>query len=126
MKFNFSGNCVDVKIIFKIIFLVFCFARFGFVPNGARVYYTRRSQPPFLIPMFEKYYDATHDLDFLRKSIDRLEEEYDFWMKNRTVDVDIGGTTYTLNGYAVDMQMPRYTLCILLMWIYNIFVFIQK
>ena len=40
--------------------------RFGFVPNGGRVYYERRSQPPFLIPMVKLYLDATNDMDFLR------------------------------------------------------------
>ena len=40
--------------------------KFGFVPNGGRVYYERRSQPPFLILMFKLYMDATNDTDFLR------------------------------------------------------------
>ena len=40
--------------------------RFGFVPNGGRVYFERRPQPPFLIPMVKLYLDATNDMDFIR------------------------------------------------------------
>ncbi|KAK2846674.1 hypothetical protein Q5P01_009673 [Channa striata] len=40
--------------------------RYGFVPNGGRVYYERRSQPPFLTLMVESYYQATKDEEFLR------------------------------------------------------------
>lgn len=29
--------------------------RFGFVPNGGRIYYLSRSQPPLLIPMVSTY-----------------------------------------------------------------------
>lgn len=38
---------------------------YGMVPNGGRVYYTRRSQPPYLIPMVKLYFDHTNDLEFL-------------------------------------------------------------
>jgi alpha,alpha-trehalase len=41
-------------------------SRYGFIPNGARVYYERRSQPPFLSLMVESYYQTTNDTDFLR------------------------------------------------------------
>ncbi|KAM8904681.1 trehalase isoform 2-T2 [Spinachia spinachia] len=40
--------------------------RYGFVPNGGRIYYERRSQPPFLTLMVESYYQATKDREFLR------------------------------------------------------------
>lgn len=40
--------------------------RYGFVPNGGRIYYERRSQPPFLTLMVESYYRATKDKEFLR------------------------------------------------------------
>ena len=33
--------------------------KYGFVPNGGRIYYTRRSQPPFLSLMVNEYYQAT-------------------------------------------------------------------
>lgn len=36
------------------------------VPNGGRIYYTRRSQPPYLIPMFKLYMDRFDDHTFLK------------------------------------------------------------
>lgn len=49
-------------------FMAFFFAscRYGFIPNGGRVYYERRSQPPFLTLMVESYFKATNDTEFLR------------------------------------------------------------
>ena len=41
--------------------------RYGFVPNGGRIYYTRRSQPPFLTLMMHSYYTTTHDVEFLKQ-----------------------------------------------------------
>ncbi|PAV62617.1 hypothetical protein WR25_10414 [Diploscapter pachys] len=37
----------------------------GFVPNGGRVYYLTRSQPPLLIPMVYDYFLGTGDLEFV-------------------------------------------------------------
>lgn len=45
----------------------------GFIPNGSRVYYLRRSQPPFFIPMVYEYYMATEDDEFLRSIMDTME-----------------------------------------------------
>uniref|UniRef100_A0A3B4E1F5 Trehalase n=1 Tax=Pygocentrus nattereri TaxID=42514 RepID=A0A3B4E1F5_PYGNA len=57
--------------------------RYGFVPNGGRVYYERRSQPPFLCLMVESFYEATKDLEFIRQALPTLEKEYSFWMENQ-------------------------------------------
>lgn len=38
---------------------------YGFVPNGGRIYYTRRSQPPFLALMVDEYYKATGKINVL-------------------------------------------------------------
>ncbi len=32
--------------------------KIGFIPNGNRVYYVRRSQPPLFIPMVNEYYEV--------------------------------------------------------------------
>lgn len=39
---------------------------YGHVPNGARVYYLQRSQPPLLTLMMERYVTHTNDTAFLR------------------------------------------------------------
>lgn len=61
--------------------------RFGCVPNGGRVYYSGRSQPPLMIPMFKEYLDATGDLKFIRDNLAVLEREFQYWMTNHTVEV---------------------------------------
>ncbi|XP_030264648.1 trehalase [Sparus aurata] len=81
--------------------------RYGFVPNGGRIYYERRSQPPFLTLMVESYYQATKDKDFLRSALPGLEQEYRFWMQNRSVAVRLNETLHVLNRYDVQVGLPR-------------------
>lgn len=44
--------------------------RFGFMPNGNRVYYLNRSQPPLLILMVFNYFQATKDFNFIMNNIE--------------------------------------------------------
>ena len=39
--------------------LLFLVKKYGFIPNGGRIYYTERSQPPFITLMTEEYIKAT-------------------------------------------------------------------
>ncbi|KYN44386.1 Trehalase [Trachymyrmex septentrionalis] len=80
--------------------------RYGFIPNGGRVYYLSRSQPPLLIPMVAKYYDYTKDRKFLKKNIAILEREFEYW-QNKTVDVRKNGKTYKMAHYVVNSRGPR-------------------
>lgn len=41
----------------------------GFMPNGGRVYYLNRSQPPMLSLMVLSYYKSTNDFDYVKKVI---------------------------------------------------------
>ena len=61
--------------------------RFGFIPNGGRIYYSMRSQPPLITPMVKTYVDHTHDIDFAIASVEILAREFDFWLTNHTVTV---------------------------------------
>ncbi|KAK7883019.1 hypothetical protein WMY93_029193 [Mugilogobius chulae] len=81
--------------------------RYGFVPNGGRIYYERRSQPPFLTLMVESYYQATEDKEFLRAALPKLDQEYSFWMQNRSVLVSANGSKHRLNRFDVQVAMPR-------------------
>ncbi|CAM9549185.1 unnamed protein product, partial [Choristocarpus tenellus] len=54
--------------------------QFGFVPNGGRLYYTERSQPPLLSDMVCDVYTACPDITFLSRALPTLELEYAFWM----------------------------------------------
>lgn len=59
--------------------------RFGYIPNGGRVYYTGRSQPPFLTSMVKAYVDFKKDYSFALEALDTLEHEFEYWMNNHTV-----------------------------------------
>lgn len=85
----------------------FMIQRFGFIPNGGRVYYSRRSQPPFFIPMMYDYYKATKNLTFVQSHLPAMEAEYAFWMTNRSVSVQRGDVTHILNRYASSVNSPR-------------------
>lgn len=73
--------------------------RFGFVPNGGRLYYLGRSQPPMLIPMVKEYLDATNDMQFVRDSILTLEREFNYWMQE--------SKTVIVNGYKLSKYFDR-------------------
>ncbi|XP_030833621.1 trehalase [Strongylocentrotus purpuratus] len=79
----------------------------GHVPNGNRVYYEKRSQPPFLIPSVYLYLQATDDIETIRTFLPDLEIEYQFWMTDRAIDITKDANVYTLNRYNVNMGMPR-------------------
>lgn len=81
--------------------------RYGFVLNGGRIYYERRSQPPFLSLMVERFYEVTGDKDFLRQVLPGLEKEYIFWMQNRSHAIQMNNVTHILNRYNVQVGGPR-------------------
>uniref|UniRef100_A0A914DHT7 Trehalase n=1 Tax=Acrobeloides nanus TaxID=290746 RepID=A0A914DHT7_9BILA len=58
---------------------------YGFIPNGNRVYYLNRSQPPLLTWALHAYYQATNDLEFVKMALVWLEKEMAFFMANKTV-----------------------------------------
>uniref|UniRef100_A0A8D1CDY5 Trehalase n=1 Tax=Sus scrofa TaxID=9823 RepID=A0A8D1CDY5_PIG len=80
---------------------------YGHVPNGARVYYLQRSQPPLLSLMMERYVTQANDTAFLRDNLETLALELDFWTKNRSISVSSGGKSYVLNRYHVPYGGPR-------------------
>uniref|UniRef100_A0A224X931 Trehalase n=1 Tax=Panstrongylus lignarius TaxID=156445 RepID=A0A224X931_9HEMI len=81
--------------------------RYGLIPNGGRIYYMMRSQPPLFIPMVDSYLEFTNDTEFLEKNIKSLEKEFLFWMKNRTIVVSKDGRNYTLCQYHDHTSGPR-------------------
>lgn len=75
------------------------------VPNGGRIYYTRRSQPPLLTQMVHHYYNVTRDTSFLEQMLPILVREYSFWDQERNITVDSQGSV--LNHYASVINSPR-------------------
>ncbi|KAJ7660450.1 Six-hairpin glycosidase-like protein [Mycena rosella] len=43
--------------------------RFGFIPNGGRIYYLNRSQPPLFIQMLARYVAASNDTAILTRAL---------------------------------------------------------
>ena len=79
----------------------------GFVPNGARLYYLNRSQPPLLSQMVRTYVDYTNDTSILERAVPLLIKEHAFWQKNRTVIVTAAdGKNYTLNRSIPQTMRP--------------------
>lgn len=62
--------------------------RFGFIPNGGRIYYSERSQPPLLAPMIKAYVDKTKDIEFMKYAVPILEREFYFFYNNHMVEVN--------------------------------------
>lgn len=58
---------------------------YGFIPNGNRVYYLNRSQPPLLTWALHAYYQATNDIEFVKTALVWLEKEMAFFTANKTV-----------------------------------------
>ncbi|KAF9407481.1 hypothetical protein HW555_012510 [Spodoptera exigua] len=77
------------------------------VPAGNRWYYERQGQPPLLTEMVAAYYKHTNDKEFLRSSIVYLEKEIDFWLNNRSVDIEKDGKRYKVLRYFVSLAHPR-------------------
>ncbi|XP_017881925.1 trehalase-like isoform X1 [Ceratina calcarata] len=86
---------------------VYMVERYGFIPNGGRIYYLMRSQPPLLHLMVSRYLEFTDDILYLRKIIPLLEKEFSFWQQEKTINVVKNGKTYKMGHYVVNSTRPR-------------------
>ena len=93
---------------------------FGFVPNGARIYYTDRSQPPVLSEMVKVIVDyvgeeSDQGRDLMRRAWPLLLREYEYWTAAGDADGGAGhsvnfqylGRTYTASRYHSRQHSPR-------------------
>lgn len=74
--------------------------RYGYMPNGNRVYYLSRSQPPFFSRMVRDVYRCTGDKTWLAGMARAAEKEYAFWQTQRM-------TPSGLNRYSGDWRQSR-------------------
>lgn len=83
--------------------------QFGFIPNGGRIYYLNRSQPPVFAGMVLSYYNATKDAATLARALPLIEKELKWWSDNRSVNVKSPFTnqTRTVYHYSVTNSAPR-------------------
>lgn len=81
--------------------------KYGFVPNGGRVYYLQRSQPPFLAAMVYELYEATNDKAFVAELLPTLLKELNFWNEKRMTDVQMNGKSFKVYQYKTASNVPR-------------------
>ncbi|KAL8150298.1 hypothetical protein V2J09_020106 [Rumex salicifolius] len=94
------------SIVTNLISLV---ENYGFVLNGARKYYTNRSQPPLLSSMVYEIYKRTKDLDLVKRSVPVLLKEYQFWNSgvHKVIIQDSDGCNHSLSRYYAMWNKPR-------------------
>ncbi|KAF7291314.1 Trehalase [Mycena indigotica] len=83
--------------------------RFGFIPNGGRIYYLNRSQPPLFIQMLARYVAVSNDTSILPRALPLAERELTWWQTNRTVAVKspFSNATHQMAQYNVRNTAPR-------------------
>lgn len=63
--------------------MLYLVEKYGYMPNGNRVWYLGGSQPPYLTLMVKDVFDVTGDVEFLKEAYPTLVKEYTFWMEKR-------------------------------------------
>jgi len=89
--------------------LVSLIHKYGFVLNGARTYYTNRSQPPLLSAMVRAIYMKTGDIDLLKMAFPTLLQEHRFWNSgiHKVIVRDARGAEHSLSRYYARWDAPR-------------------
>ncbi|KAK5639249.1 hypothetical protein RI129_011741 [Pyrocoelia pectoralis] len=80
---------------------------YGHIPNGGRIYYLARSQPPLLIPAVKLYVDTVKDYTYIENNIEILEMEFNYWLTNHTKMVAHRGRHYKFAVYGDKSSGPR-------------------
>ena len=81
--FTLLGLLADGKIsiaenmVYNFAYLL---DKYKMIPNGNRIYYLTRSQPPFFVLMVDIICRYKNDYKWGLQFLDNLEEEYSFWM----------------------------------------------
>ncbi|KAL5719054.1 alpha,alpha-trehalase [Ranunculus cassubicifolius] len=94
------------SIVYNLISLI---DEYGFVLNGARAYYSNRSQPPLLSSMVSDIYNRTQDSDLVKKALPALLKEHQFWNSgiHKVIIQDVNGSNHTLSRYFAMWNKPR-------------------
>lgn len=75
--------------------ILYLIDKYGFMPNGNRLWYLNRSQPPYAALMVDRVFAATGDTAWLSKAYPVLEKEYAFWMETRMTPVGLNRYGWT-------------------------------
>lgn len=98
-----KNNVLDISYLIN---------RFGYMPNGSRTFFLKRSQPPYFALMVDDIYKATGDVEFLRSVLEIIKTEYGFWSQYRSSDNGLNryGTEETPEACAAfydEVVVPR-------------------
>ena len=55
----------------------------------------------------DRLLQKTMDLDLVKSLIGQMEEEFMFWIENRTINVIVGDEEYLLVRYVSNISLPR-------------------
>ncbi|MBD1583008.1 trehalase family glycosidase [Pseudoalteromonas sp. S16_S37] len=102
-----SGN---IKLIEAMVDnFVSLIERIGCVPNGNRVYYTSRSQPPVLALMVKLLMPyKKSDIEWLKRMVDAMTKEHAFWHQGEQQLGDSCGEFKRVVKFANGAQLNRY------------------
>ena len=91
------------QALFNVKNLIYLLDKYGKIPNGNRVHYTGRSQPPFFGLMLKDVLDMLDENEekSLTAAITALKKEYAFWQIKRS---SLSG----LNAYGSDLKDEEY------------------
>lgn len=99
---------------------IYFIEKFGFIPNGSRIYYLNRSQPPYFTQMISIYYEYSMNSTqlsifqkykikkfILDKALNYMIKEYNFWMTKKSIELNFSNKKYKLNIYKAHTNKPR-------------------
>ena len=81
--------------------------QFGLIPNGGRVYYLNRSQPPMFIHMVKAYEEATGDTEFVKSILPEMLKEFEYWQAQHSINIKYNGQYYNMMRYNCEDDGPR-------------------
>lgn len=104
------GMKMEISAMNIIKNFIFFIKTYGFIPNGSRIYYLGRTQPPFFTQMLYyllKYNEAKFKDFVLGDALDCAITEYEWLVANRSITLERNNNFYTLCRYFEESTMPR-------------------
>jgi alpha,alpha-trehalase len=80
----------------------------GHIPNGNRIYYLTRSQPPFFAAMVDSVIEYKKNKIWQLKYLEPIETEYFYWMKGENKKLKTGEASGKIVGVEDDKVLNRY------------------
>lgn len=69
--------------------IAYLIEKFGYMPNGSRTYFLKRSQPPYFALMVDDIFRTTEDLSYIKEMLPVIKKEYSFWTEKRATETGL-------------------------------------